>query len=92
MYMAQEWYLMLTKTALLRIESHSNLFQFVQYILQRNEMFLKARRIYQYVVQIHQQARKDEVRQDLIHQPLECCWCICQSKRHSVELKVQKGM
>ena len=45
---------------------------------------------YQNIIQVYCDEFSQIVREDLVHQPLECAWCIAQTKRHNEELKMAK--
>ena len=53
-------------------------------------MILKCVREYYDIVEIDKAVSQTEVTHGSFHQPLKCCWCIAEAKRHPITLKEAK--
>ena len=53
-------------------------------------MLLGILRVNEDIIQIHQYKVIEVLSENVIHEPLECCWGIAQAKRHHSVLEVSK--
>lgn len=59
------------------VDSHD-----VKHLFQMKQVVFQASAVYKNIIKEYQDTFPQEGSENMIHQPLECIWCICQAKCH----------
>ena len=62
-----------------------------EYCCETIYVFFKCTGKNNYIIQVHQTVSKIHISRAHFHQALKCCWCIAQTKRHSVKFIKSQG-